>query len=398
MSYPVRSGVAAIVFAGVAGIGASAFNRTPTPLIVHEWGTITTVHAAAGTPAGCLNRISGSDPLPDFVHRFEPAGLTVPPGSVVESPGTLKRVPLVKTPFGPCRPDVTMRLETPVVYFHPAAGAEKNFPPFDVTVNFRGGVLNEFYPDAAASVSADVEESDTRGHQLAVRSGFGQLAGQLWNGVLLDSSVVGKLRWSGVSLEESTPLPETAAHVWLAPRNVHAARVRTSAGEGEQYLFYRGVAHLDAVMQTRRSAAGVRLLAPADLGWLRHPSAMIGAAWVIDVRANGSAAFRTVGPIGINKSAASAELANVPPFAEGDYTATAIADLRASMKRSLVAAGLFDDEAAAMLETWSDSYFRSPGMRVFYLVPREWTDYFLPLDISIPTTLTRVLVGRIDLG
>jgi hypothetical protein len=58
---------------------------------------------------------------------------------------------------------------------------------------------------------------------------------------------------------------------------------------------------------------------------------------------------------------------------------------------------LRDDEASAMLATWEKSYFGAPGLRVFYIVPREWTDYFLPLSVSVPYSLTRVLVGRIDL-
>jgi hypothetical protein len=68
------------------------------------------------------------------------------------------------------------------------------------------------------------------------------------------------------------------------------------------------------------------------------------------------------------------------------------------MRQALVARGLFDDEADAMLATWDESYFRSPGLRVLYLVPREWIDYHLPVTISIPSELTRVLVGRIDLA
>jgi hypothetical protein len=50
-----------------------------------------------------------------------------------------------------------------------------------------------------------------------------------------------------------------------------------------------------------------------------------------------------------------------------------------------------------MLETWKKSYFAEPGLRVFYLVPNEWTSYYLPLHISTPHALTRVIVGRIDL-
>lgn len=67
------------------------------------------------------------------------------------------------------------------------------------------------------------------------------------------------------------------------------------------------------------------------------------------------------------------------------------------MKQALIAAGLFEDEADAMLATWNESYFEKPGPRVFYIVPKEWIDCHLPLKISAPNQLTRVLIGRIDL-
>ncbi len=50
-----------------------------------------------------------------------------------------------------------------------------------------------------------------------------------------------------------------------------------------------------------------------------------------------------------------------------------------------------------MVETWSESYFQTRGLRVLYLVPQEWISYFLPLEISVAHAATRVLVGRIDL-
>src|SRR4029079_9357916 len=37
------------------------------------------------------------------------------------------------------------------------------------------------------------------------------------------------------------------------------------------------------------------------------------------------------------------------------------------------------------------------GWRVFFLVPRVWTDFYLPLHVSIPSEITRVMVGRIEL-
>jgi hypothetical protein len=376
--HSIRSGVFAIVFAGAAGVAPARFTNGAPPLVVHEWGTITTVHSRSGTPSGCLNRISGSDPLPEFVHRFEPAGLAVPtaqPQPAGTEPGSA-RLPLTKSPFAACRPDVTMRLETPVIYFHPAAGA-RSIPPFDVNVHFRGGVVNEFYPNANAAVMADEDQPG--------------------NGETLGPNVVGELHWRGLTLSDSPSTRGTDAHVWLAPRAVHSAGVLTKSGEAERYLFYRGVAHLDAVIRSERTSTDVRLLAPTTTEWMRGPSAEIGGAWLVDIRPNGTAAFRNIGPLHLAKSARG-ELANVPLFSADTYTAGALGDLRASMKQSLVSAGLFDDEAAAMLETWSESYFRTPGLRVFYLVPREWTDYFLPLDISVPNVITRVIVGRIDLS
>jgi hypothetical protein len=67
------------------------------------------------------------------------------------------------------------------------------------------------------------------------------------------------------------------------------------------------------------------------------------------------------------------------------------------MKRELLAGGLYEDEADAMLETWKESYYHMPGLRVFYIVPQQWLRYFLPLQISAPHELKRVLVGRIDI-
>jgi hypothetical protein len=36
-------------------------------------------------------------------------------------------------------------------------------------------------------------------------------------------------------------------------------------------------------------------------------------------------------------------------------------------------------------------------MRVFFMVPQPWTDAYLPLSVSVPAQITRVMVGRIEL-
>ena len=49
-----------------------------------------------------------------------------------------------------------------------------------------------------------------------------------------------------------------------------------------------------------------------------------------------------------------------------------------------------------MLDTWKEAYFHSPGLRLFFTVPRAWTDHYLPIEFSAPVELTRVMVGRIE--
>jgi hypothetical protein len=73
------------------------------------------------------------------------------------------------------------------------------------------------------------------------------------------------------------------------------------------------------------------------------------------------------------------------------------------MRLALVDEGLVGDEADAMLNTWEVSYFKSPGARVFCVVPRAWTDRVLPLSISregkaLPDRqIVRAMIGRLEL-
>src|SRR5262245_27416892 len=175
--------IGVVAAAAAVGIGSVHERRVPPKpaLVVHEWGTITTRHEANGTPDGRLNRVDYYEALASFVHRYEP-------------PVTLRDPlrALLKVPEGSGRADVTMRLESPVLYFYPPPGSPPQ-APFDVTVNFRGGVLNEFYPEATPSV-------------------YG------WNGEHLSDGVVSTLAWKSVRLTEGAKPPLTNSHVWNAPR------------------------------------------------------------------------------------------------------------------------------------------------------------------------------------
>ncbi|MEO8018931.1 MAG: hypothetical protein ABI769_14045 [Pseudomonadota bacterium] len=361
----------------VVGLLVVVGTASAADLVIHEWGTITSIHEPAGTPAAGLNRIDESEVLPEFVHRFEPEATRDDPKLI-----------LGKRPRIPGRPDVTMRLETPVIYFHPPPGKTLD-APFDVTVRFRGGVLNEYYPDAEASIAVDLERLQEKAQAGVIPS--------RWDGAVLDNHVVGTLQWKGLRLHDTVIAPLTNNPLWLAPREVNSVSVfNAAAGEGEQYIFYRGVAHLDALLQTTVTRSQLTLRAPANLVWLDAPAVTLPNVWFADVRVDGSIAFREHGAVTLHKEAAGKELARLKRFSPGDYHEAA--QFRASLKKELLKQGLFADEAEAMLNTWKVSYFQKPGLRVFYLVPREWTDYFLPLEFSVPARVNRVIVGRIDIS
>lgn len=368
--------VAIGTIAAVVAIAGMLGETRKSPLIVHEWGTLTTRHAPNGTPQGRLNRIGPAEGLPSFVHRYEPPAVADDPEKS-----------LLKAPLVPGRPDVTMRLETPVIYFYRRAN-ETSPGSFDVNVSFRGGVINEFYPNADASVIVDAE-------RVNAKIAKGSYPGA-WPGDVLDSYVVGRLGWRGVTLDDSAKPPATSSHVWLAPRRVSSTSV-VVRGEGERYLFYRGVAHLDALLQTELLSSEIILRAPRQLTWMHAPTMTIQKLWLVDSRPDGSLAFREESPLTIDKGAPSREVGRLARFTEHDYAASNLDALRKAMKQSLMAAGLYESEATAMLETWDASYFRAAGLRLLYLVPDEWLGYFLPLRISVPHELKRVLVGRIDL-
>src|SRR5207244_555293 len=103
------------------------------------------------------------EPLPSFCHNIRWGGAV----ERLQSQGAPR-----------LHPDITMRLETPVIYFHPPRDARLPLA-VDVDVRFRGGWLTQFYPDA--KVSAD---------GLRVEVGAFQVD-------RLSESMIGSLSWHG---------------------------------------------------------------------------------------------------------------------------------------------------------------------------------------------------------
>jgi hypothetical protein len=102
--------------------------------------------------------------------------------------------------------------------------------------------------------------------------------------------------------------------------------------------------------------------------------------------------------LGSIPSNGSIQLASVPELtAQSPDLNHYVADAKGALFVALLDSGLFKDEALAMVNTWEKSYFRNPGNRILYVLPREWTDHLLPLQIQPqPDELKRTLVGRVE--
>jgi hypothetical protein len=275
-------------------------------------------------------------------------------------------------------PFVTLRLETPVIYFHPPKQLKTPIK-LDVDVAMHGGWLTEFYPKATPEAPGLKEG----------RFDFGPIT----------DSTVGRLSWHGLTVGTSDSGPETAANVWLAPRNVQAASVRAAGGEAERYLFYRGVGNFSAPLSVSTDQAGDRLAIRGRFNEVLNPgdSARIGRIWLVHVRKDGTSAFRSIGPITVT-SDRSKTVAEMPAsFTDKEFSLGNLGNLCTELHDSLMKDGLYSDEASALVETWRRAYFKSAGLRVFFLVPRAWTDHYLSLRISAPADVARVMVGRIEL-
>ena len=349
------------------GFIVSQSHRPADRWTIHEWGTFTALQNEQGEALGGIN--VDDEPLPGFVHDLNPHVL----GRALANRWTIfdKAIP-ARYPY------VALRLETPVIYFHPPQDL-KQPQPIDVDVALHGGWLTQFYPAAkgvAPGLSADMNKIGP-----------------------ITRDTVGRLAWHGLKVGTTTSGPKTDEHVWLAPRNVAAASVTTADGESERYLFYRGVANFSAPLQVVADESRDELAIHGRFEDVLSAGqqAQIGRLWLVHILADGRVAYRTAGPLSVTGEIQPI-VGRVPAsFKPGNFSAANLDELRNDLHAALVADGLYADEATALIETWNQAYFRSAGLRLFFLVPQCWTDHYLPLSMSVPAEMRRVMVGRIEL-
>jgi hypothetical protein len=311
---------------------AANIHPIDTGLIVHEWGTFTSVAAGNGTPAE-WNALGCKDDLPGFVNDR----------------GFRNTKALISG---------TVRMETPVLYFYSQHELEAS-----VKVSFPNGLITEWYP------TADYQ----------VRKNGQQLASNLNGFSTFLSNQTGVIEWKSVKVQpDSTP----AYPIESSPSRYYAARATDAAplavgDQHEKFLFYRGVARIPVPLQAVIGQDG--RIAVANTGAGAVPSV------ILFENRGGSIGYRDAG---IVEKGVTLERPALDGFSS---------QLKADLESALIAQGLYPKEAAAMIDTWRDSWFEE-GSRLIYILPESAVNGMLPLSIDpAPAGIVRVFVGRIEL-
>jgi hypothetical protein len=250
----------------------------------------------------------------------------------------------------------TVRMETPVLYFY-----SPQQTAVSVKVGFSKGVITEWYPHASQVQSAEAVMTANTKQQHP----DGSIS---WDSVLVEPTGAGEFPRDSHD-DRYYSARETSANPLL---------IKTSAGaQHEKFLFYRGVASFR-----------VPLLAQAGADNVVHFETLgndpIPAAILFERRGT-KVGYRLLSPVSRQSELNSPELSS------------SIDSLTADLEKLLVAQGLFQDEARAMVNTWQDSWFEE-GSRLLYILPRQFVDSILPLAIQpAPAKIARVFVGRIEL-
>lgn len=319
-------------------LAISAGSIRPGDLAVHEWGTFTSVAGEDGSAVD-WDTLGCKDDLPGFVNDFGYRGFK-------------------------WRLQGTVRMETPVMYFYSSRELDAH-----VKASFPNGLITEWYPQAKYEV-----------YQESRDSGYVRLLEANLNGI--DTSLrtlTGAIEWRNIKVQpEAAPmLPvEIGNSRYYAARATDAAPIAIG-DQHEKFLFYRGVGRFPVPLSVSLGSDGKVVVE-------NRVHAPVPTAILFENR-EGRLGYRSAG-----------NLLDVVTLDRPPLNGS-VAALRHDLEAALVAQGLFPREAQAMVETWGDSWFEE-GSRLIYILPSDAIDAILPLQVEpVPSQITRVFVGRIEL-
>ena len=355
----------------IATVRAEEPAASEHPLIVHEWGTFTSFSGSDGIQLDFRPLVDND--LPAFVY----------------SPSSLN-------PFTKRQIFARQRMETPVTYFY--SDVERDVK---VSVKFPGGKLTEYYPPPLPSPQLQVFLAQEESEKLLETIDWGTvhvipektLATHVLNPEVASRVnrhiSMGLVPW----LDEGNPYYEarhTDSALLYVRRTAEEGQAYTTAAADfqgdhfEKFLFYRGAGSFTLPVTVASLSADrvkVKNLSPGDI----HG--------VFVVHNNGQLMrYRSAGTL-----SGSGEMeVTLPDWSELPNT-NPIQELDQKIVEALIAEGLYEKEARAMVKTWKSSWYNEPGYRVFFLVPQVITDSILPLTIEPqPQETLRVLVARME--
>ena len=250
----------------------------------------------------------------------------------------------------------TVHMETPVLYFY-----DSREETVSVKVSFAKGIITEWYPHASTVEPTKI----------------------LFDGSLSRPHPGGSIAWDSVIVAPTARVEfprENRDNHYYAARMTSSTPLRVKSPSGEQqekFLFYRGVSTFSVPLSATLTTVGnVRVEN-------RNEEAIPNT--ILFERHGEKAGYRIGGPVQKESDLDSPELSG------------SIDDLARELEGLLVAQGLYQDEAHAMVETWRGSWFEE-GSRLLYIVPAAFVNEVLPLSINpAPAQTVRVFVGRLEL-
>ena len=241
------------------------------------------------------------------------------------------------------------RMETPVIYFYSETPRK-----VDVAVDFIEGKMTEWYPKVTVTTNSNR-----------------------------------RIEWKDVQVlaHQKITLPrDSSGSHYYAARDTTANAVQTK-GETEKFLFYRGVGSFSAPLQVM--IGGVN----EDILYLRNSgNDSLSHCYAVQIR-NGTANYTDLGGIPAGEAREVKLERGANELSLSDFQNQISKAIRGSLEQE----GLYAPEAAAMVNTWRDSWFGEDGVRVLYVLPRRWTDRTLPLKVEpAPDETARVMIGRAE--
>jgi hypothetical protein len=375
---------------------------------LHEWGTFTTV---SGSNGGLLAGLHVEEEhLPPFVYShlgmmpessyfpyYSLPQITKPPKEgnqvsvILDEKNVLQPVnmSLHKGMLMAQLENVTVKMETPVIYFY-----GDDTPKVNIKVGFNGGTISQWYPQRK---SGDTPNKVMKGNH-EISDNLKKMVGDK-EMVLIQKPInfgdssnpyQGAIEWEVEILPKSesdtafTFKPDENT-TWIYPR-VPNANVVKVGNEYEDFLFYRGVGNFEL-------PATFSVDSSETVNISNNSKEAIPFAFAFE-NIEGEFRYKTIGKIPAGEVAKVAESEWLKPSTPEKQQV----EVFTQMREGLMAQGLSSDEANGMIKTWWKSYFNKPGLRVFWIVPQTDLERILPLKADpAPANQVRVLVGRADI-